>query len=261
MTTHCSLFEKECGIEQASRRVINGRPAKAGQYPWMAYVQSTIGSCGGTVINDRYVMTAAHCVQNVKSPDAFTVTLHAYKTEDFQNPELHHKVSKFIMHPKYQGVNSFHDIALLQLEEPLKFNASFMPVCIPKTNEYDNLVVAGWGLMNVWLLKVTPPTLREADLNEVSTEKCSSYYQDINGKMAICAGGNKGSCQGDSGGPLMTRIDGQTYQAGIVSFGGADCGILGKSPSVFERPTAHLKWIQENTQGAQWCAAPDQALQ
>ena len=255
------MLETECGLEQISHsRVINGKPARRGQYPWMAYVQSTIGSCGGSVINDRFVMTAAHCVKNVKSPDQFQVTLHAYKTEDFETLP-HSKVSRVLMHPEYTGIDSFNDIALLELEEPLTFNQTFMPICIPNSNDYDNLVVAGWGLMNVWILKVTPPTLREADLNEVPTEQCNEFYEAIDGEKVICAGGEKGSCQGDSGGPLMTRKNGQTYQAGIVSFGGADCGIIMKTPSVFERPTAHIEWIKENTQGAKWCSAPDQAIQ
>jgi secreted trypsin-like serine protease len=210
-------------------------------------------------------MTAAHCVQNVKNPNAFTVTLHAYRTEDFENEELHHRVSRVIMHPKYTGVSSFNDIALLELDEPLKFNGSFVPVCLPKRDPQEgygrNLVVAGWGLMNVWILKVTPPTLREANLREVSTDECNETYEAIDGGKVICAGGESGSCQGDSGGPLMTRVNGQTYQTGIVSFGGQDCGILGKSPSVFERPTAHHDFIRQHTKGATWCSAPQQAFQ
>lgn len=187
------------------------------------------------------------------------VILGAYRPADFNRIPAA-KVKRIHQHEKYTGIESFHDIALLELEQPLQFNRTFVPICIANFKQYDNLLVTGWGLMNLWILKVQPQTLREADLPEVPTEKCKKHYSMIDGQKVICAGGDKGSCQGDSGGPLLTRKDGRAYQVGIVSFGGSDCGIVTKAPGVFERPLAHVDWIKQKTQGAKWCSAPGQAV-
>jgi secreted trypsin-like serine protease len=257
----------ECGIQPISGRegvstqIIKGHASQPGKYPWIARVQlhkrgsNMMSSCGGSVINDRYILTAAHCVSHANSPQDFTVILHAFKTSDFQDPKLQHKVKRFIRHPAWNGGEnnvSPNDIALLELAEPLKFEGNFNPICIADFKRYSNLFVAGWGLMDQGGKLVDPPTLRETDLKEVPSAQCQRQMR-IDPRREICAGDRKATCQGDSGGPLMTRQNGKVYQTGIVSFGIKYCSTRQVAPSVFERPSFHLNWIRQHTQNAQWC--------
>ena len=218
-------------------------------------------SCGGSVINDRFILTAAHCVADASSPSEFTVILHAFKTSDFDNPKLRYKVKNFIRNKEWNGGKNkvgANDIALLELERPLKFDAHFMPLCLSTNTKYDNLFVAGWGLMDqktgTGTQLVEPPTLREVELREVPYGQCRQQMQDVDPQREICAGDRKSTCQGDSGGPLMTRMNGKVYQTGIVSYGIKHCSTQKVAPSVFERPGFHINWIRQHTQGAQWCS-------
>ena len=223
--------------------------------------QGMMFSCGGSVINDRFILTAAHCVSDASSPSEFIVILHAFTTNDFNNPQLQYRVKNFMKHPAWNGGEnkvSPNDVALLELERPLQFNNRFMPICLTTNTQYNNLFVAGWGMMDKRTFfgtqLVEPPTLREVELNEVPSAQCKRQMP-IDPQREICAGDRKATCQGDSGGPLMTRMNGKVYQTGIVSFGIKYCSTQQVAPSVFERPGFHINWIRQNTQGAQWCSA------
>lgn len=263
----------ECGIENLSTRVIRGHEARALQYPWMVHLKMVMvdgfsvgaGICTGSIINDRFILTAGHCIdENVRY-----MGVHANEhcmTGKHMNPATALKVKRVMRHERYGGPSTFHDIGLVELEKPLVFNETFTPICLPEFSEFDNFVAAGWGKreggVNFFgeIEKLDTKCLREANLDVVPQWKCKRYHPYLNTDKAMCAGGHTGVCEGDSGGPLMTRKDGNVYQVGITSFGRKDCGIVTKTPSVFERVAAHYDWIRSKTRGAKWCKAKGSAV-
>lgn len=103
--------------------------------------------------------------------------------------------------------------------------------------------------------------LQEAEIKEVDMNTCQIQYSNVDVLKDICAGGEVGgTCLGDSGGPLSTRMDGHVYQVGVTSFGAVDCGVISRSPNVFERTASHLAWIGEITNPSNWCNAKYQAI-
>lgn len=215
-----------------------------------------MASCGGSLINDRYILTAAHCMKGTKDVKSLRITLGAHTASDRQT-KVPLEVEKIISHPDWKGYN---DIALIKLKKPV----ANVPVCLPSFTSYDNLFVTGWGMTgrtgNNLLSRAQE--LMEVDVKEVDVMKCKQqHFPQVNPEKEICAGGdNGGSCMGDSGGPLQTRKNGRVYQVGIVSFGATDCSTLSKAPNVYERVTGQLDWIRENTKDANYCDAPEQAI-
>ena len=172
--------------------------------------------------------------------------------EQLFNDENTFEVEKIIS-KDYWATGNGDDIAILKLKKPIRMTSGdpkdVMPVCLPSQGSgYDNLVVAGWGNVNVNGKAKESECLNEADLTLVGDALCNLYYQP-NIRKVMCAGGWTGTCQGDSGGPLMSRIDGRVFQVGISSFARVDCGINSHFPSAFERVTAHSEWIRQTTNG------------
>lgn len=220
---------------------------------------SSVASCGGSLINDRYIMTAAHCMKKMKNIENLFITIGAHTISNRQTlaPLI---IEKVISHPGWREYES-NDIALIKLKTPI---ANVTPICLPSFTKYDNLFVTGWGMTgktgNKHLSKAQE--LMEVNVKEVNVMTCKEeYFPLVNPEREICAGGDKGgSCMGDSGGPLQTRKNGRVYQVGIVSFGTTDCSTLSKEPNVYERVTGQLRWIKENTEDAEYCDAPEQAI-
>lgn len=239
-----------CGVEQVIRpRIINGQKSVIGRYPWIVFVRLAGGwySCTGTLISDRYVMTAAHCLPSILTPEGIIVDLdqrcgRTALWSKIYNPV---KVVRIIRHEKWNGdYASGNDIGLLELEKPaFGTKRNIMPICLSRQASFDNFIVAGWGYVNDGFNKVVNGCLNEAELDVIDQRTCSryGYTEDI-----ICAGGEKNICKGDSGGPLMTQSKGLFVQAGITSFGRNDCGIATKTPAGFTKVSNHIDWIKHH---------------
>lgn len=165
----------------------------------------------------------------------------------------------FGWHDKFQFIKN--DIALLKLSQPLKFDDSVSPICLPSedTAIKDTLSQAGWGYVNSRRGLAFPEQLQFLDnLIHVPIENCSKEYQKASKRydfefddLTICASGQLGftdGCEGDSGGPLFQAIDddeeNMRYETiGIVSFGDRDC--KSKVPAVYTKVTKYLSWIRD----------------
>ncbi|KAJ6637209.1 Serine protease easter [Pseudolycoriella hygida] len=267
-----------CGTDNTNR-IIGGEITKIDEFPWMALIEYSKPNnrrgfhCGGVLISDRYVLTAAHCAvgKDLKQLkwNLASVRLGEWDTNaeedcdrgDCADPPLDIAVEEVIPHENYNpnSKTQENDIALLRLSQQVTYTDFIKPICLPtadnlKNKNYDgiNLDVAGWGKTeNVsfsnFKLKVRVPG--------VSLERCNSVYSRhsvVLGAGQLCAGGIKGadSCRGDSGGPLMT-VDTNNpsrpywYCAGIVSFGPSPCGMEGW-PGVYTRVSAYTDWIVRN---------------
>ncbi|XP_064458616.1 uncharacterized protein LOC135368969 [Ornithodoros turicata] len=238
--------------------VIGGAKADYNTWPWMASILR--GSelkflCGGFLINDRYVLSAAHCFQGQRSTQTYGVRLGQIRYDE--GPV--YKVERFVVHEDYVRRQYYNDIALIRLAEPVPL-ALIRPVCLPTpVMARQNLIgreatVLGWG--DTMFGGPRSDTLQEVNgLPIVDVRKCNESYSKLRGnpfsrgitKEFICAGlmqGGKDACQGDSGGPLMLEHEGRWTAVGIVSFG-YRCGEPG-FPGVYTRISRHLRWIDNN---------------
>ncbi|RWS25430.1 Polyserase-2-like protein [Leptotrombidium deliense] len=249
----------DCGKQGSGKtRIVNGTPVGMDTYPWMVALVSTVTKrqfCGGTLINDQWILTAAHCVPNTTPNDvvvgASIVQISAGTRENL------HFVDSIWTHPDYVGPDDGlqNDIALLHLSNPVQFSRTLSPICLPNANQlnFTNLFNIGWG-------KVGVDSDASNDLLYIDTkqsQECYSFFALANfGDKQICthALGN-GICQGDSGGPLSSRNNGYITQVGINSY--VYKGTCGVAPDVMTRVSSYLSDIYSVTKGANWCRNPN----
>lgn len=210
--------------------------------------------CGGALINNRYIVTAAHCVEG-KSASEVAVALGAHKLSSYSRASLN-QAKRLIIHPNWNSRTLSYDIALIELSRPVTYTKTVSPVCLPSSTmtTFTNLFVTGWGKLGQFqggsdaLMEVSAPAYS-------SQEQCRRMWGLSKIDDKICAGTwNQDSCNGDSGGPLKTRVGGRVYIAGVVSFGSPSCG--NGQPGVYTRISSYLSWIQSNTRDATYCSNP-----
>ena len=242
---------------QRETEIVGGQPATVGAWPWQAMVRSGPYLCGGSLIAQQWVVTAAHCLfdsdGNAFPPSAITVILGEHNRAKNDGMEQYMTVTEIVVHEEFNDWSNNNDIALLKLTDPATINARVSPIPLQVSPEGDGLVTAGqmsvvtgWGSIGeggsaaVVLMEVAVPI--------VTNELCNLSYGTINENM-ICAGyadGGKDSCQGDSGGPLVVPDNKGGWQlAGIVSFG-YGCA----RPNFYgvdTRVAHYVSWIESHT--------------
>ncbi|XP_033230960.1 chymotrypsin-2-like [Belonocnema kinseyi] len=228
-------------------RIVNGEDAKSGEIPYQVSLQTTYNFhfCGGSVLNENYVITAAHCVVGQIASGIKVVA----GTLKLSNPKATHKIQEIIVHKKYNPSNSWkNDIALLKVKVPFNISDELKMISLPKSNqivsENQKAVVSGWG--NLRLGGSPPDHLQRVDLIISAQEFCRSVYESMGLSVhdsQICAYDpvdEKGSCHGDSGGPLT--VEGKLV--GLVSW--ANGCAKTEYPTVYTRVSEFLDWIKEN---------------
>lgn len=244
--------------------VVGGREVDPYSWPWMSAIRKeTVPGihrfvCAGSLINHRYVLTAAHVFTpaDIRTPTMFLVVLGSH----FTSEGIAIGVESIEVNPSYRPRLYYHDIALLRLDRDVTFDTFIRPICLPmRDTEESELVgtevtVIGWG--DDAFGGVSSPVLREASFPIVSREMCNNSYIRIASttfpsgitRDMICAGapsGGKDACQGDSGGPLAMEVGNRWVIVGIVSFG-YRCGDS-EYPGVYTRVSRYLEWIREST--------------
>ncbi|KTF78389.1 hypothetical protein cypCar_00046929 [Cyprinus carpio] len=217
--------------------IVNGTEAKPHSRPYMVSLQKDkTHICGGFLISDEFVLTAAHCR---KGNEILTVVV---GTHDLRNSKSsdHIGVKNYIPHE-----NSTHDIMLLRLYQKIHLNNNVQLIPLPKGGEDGtaNRVcsVMGWGRQ--WTNGSPSARLLEANVFIENKQKCHYGWGDeyIDSQM-ICVHGSGGSCEYDSGGPLVCGAT----AVGITSFGDlSNCNSRLK-PNVYTKISAFLPWIKKN---------------
>ena len=256
-------------------RVVGGSVVPLGKYPSLALLgYSDRGGpvkyeCGGALISQQHVLTAAHCVANL-GPGLRLVSVRLGEHDltsgvDCQvrtdgtrlcNSPQDFGVAKRFVHEQYNLPNeSDNDIALLKLDRPVVEDHFVGKICLPfgvaRQRDYTgvSMTVAGFGRTGPNEFTANSAVLMEVRLPGVSQQVCAGILRSKGAAITsrqICAGGEPGrdSCGGDSGGPLMVpTTTGPPYSlVGIVSFGAVRCG-EGGIPSVNTRVSEYLNWI------------------
>uniref|UniRef100_A0A8C9R4S9 chymotrypsin n=1 Tax=Scleropages formosus TaxID=113540 RepID=A0A8C9R4S9_SCLFO len=240
-----------CGRAPLNTKIVGGQNAAPGSWPWqvsMRYQGSHV--CGGSLINNRWVLSAAHCFALISTnPSRWTMVL-GLQTQQGTNPNsVSVSVSKITVNPNYNGNTNNNDLALVQLSSTINFSDYIQPICLAATGStfYNGTEtwVSGWGNIQSGVSLPSPGTLQEMQVPVVGNGKCNCLYGpgSITDNM-LCAGllaGGKDSCQGDSGGPLVVKRGSVWVQAGIVSFGN---GCAEPSyPGVYTRVSRYQSWI------------------
>jgi secreted trypsin-like serine protease len=239
--------------------------------------------CGGSLIDERTVVTAAHCIFDSESGTllssmALSIVagdhdLSIHESTEQHVPVLHMYAEttgpsctlflyfdfRSYAHEQYRGDALENDIAVLTLAKPVLFSEAVGPVCLPSRPSRQlvgtSCVAAGWGRLfddAEWRTQ-TAVRLQEVDLSVLSDSICRRHYHQLHDESALCASNRfdprKGTSFGDSGGPLVCIVDGQPQLVGLTSYGVPTYYGQGEFPSVFSDVYNYLGWIRSAADG------------
>ncbi|XP_048469932.1 transmembrane protease serine 9-like isoform X1 [Rhincodon typus] len=243
--------ECNCGTPLISNRIVGGKEAAFGEYPWQVSLNVIdIGhDCGATVVASTWLISVAHCFISFQDPKYWEAVLGTIYRNDETSTAVKRKLKRIIVHPLFDPSTLDYDVALLELTTSISFSRSIQPVCLPSPVHIfrtgKNCTITGWGFLNENNVSL-PIILQKAIVQIFNQSECARLYSDPVTPQMICAGfidGQVDSCQGDSGGPMVCEESpGKWLLAGIVSWG-EGCARPNK-PGVYTRVTAIRDWIQ-----------------
>jgi len=245
----------KCGLKTQGRRVVGGEDTEVNEYPWMVGLYTRTGSlpsCGGSLINSKWVITAGHCISSSHSLTKAVLGEHDTRVTTETQIRIERGVTQKIRHPEYNDDTLKNDIALFRLDRPVDTDV-YVPVCMPAPgSDYEGLEawVTGWGTTTED--GVQAEILQELELTVVNdgvcydamTSKLGTYWGKTFANEQICAGGEAGKdgCQGDSGGPFVHDRGEDVWELiGVVSWGlgCARPGVYG----IYTEVDHYLNWI------------------
>ncbi|XP_074063314.1 polyserase-2 [Macrotis lagotis] len=252
----------ECGRTQPRPRIVGGSDATHGDWPWQVSLHRGGGHiCGGTLISESWVLSAAHCVVDnltVVPAEEFTVFLGLYTQLSLLEYGELRNVTEILVPDNYTSAEIGLDLSLLRLGQPANFSDYVQPICLPRANHHfahgTSCWATGWGNVQEMEYLRPPEFLQEVELKIVGMTTCQCLYNSAGPfnfteqlyPGMLCAGfkeGKKDTCQGDSGGPLVCEEQGQWFQAGITSFGHG-CARRNR-PGIFTAVSYYENWIRE----------------
>uniref|UniRef100_A0A8D0BU82 Peptidase S1 domain-containing protein n=1 Tax=Salvator merianae TaxID=96440 RepID=A0A8D0BU82_SALMN len=234
---------------ETGSRIVGGRDTVPGAWPWQVSLQVYPDDgrhyhvCGGSLISNNTVLTAAHCIKRfvyVLNPEVWRAVLGLHHLSEPNSYTEVYQITDITVHSDFEKLTFENDLALFKLNKLVKYNNYIQPICLPDfpyqlTDE------------NPLYMHI----LQEAQVDIIPPELCNTldWYAGTVSTNMICAGSPSGhvdSCQGDSGGPLMCYFPSvaKYYLIGITSFG-AGCG-RPKSPGIYTRTVNYKRWINSH---------------
>ena len=245
----------ESSTDEIATYIVGGVDAQSGDAPWqVALVDSSQRRnifqgqfCGGSFVNPSWIVTAAHCVDDLVPKDVMVWSGSITRPQNSSSIKALQRsgaalsgVGQIVVHPGWDAETLENDVALLRLSKPVRNAVS---IAVPRDELTGfSATLTGWGRVQV-SPALFPTALQKANLSHMTDEDCAvEWGGDFIAGPMICAEAAPGvsGCMGDSGGPLATRVGSTWYLAGIVSWGSSECADL---PNVYAKTSQYHDWI------------------
>lgn len=248
------LFPFFTGVKKEISKIVGGTDADISDFPWQVYYEAGQYMCGGSIISEDWVITAAHCTRN---KDGTAVPLsEMFIRAGTTNPYQSHSgktylISEVIVHEDFNNRTLDNDLALLKLQQPVDMVNAKAVRLLTAADVLEGASdpgvmtwVTGWGLTRV-SPEEFPWILQKVQLPIVSKEQASVVWKNISDDVVMAGYRNadRDACNGDSGGPMVVSVSGEYRLAGITSWGSEDCDTY----SAYTRISAYEDWIRTNT--------------
>merc|ERR1712226_118842 len=249
-----------CAPVSSTNRIVGGKEVNPkGKLPYQVMFYpctpgGMCGLCGGTIVNKKFVITAAHCWDSRFTNLRVIVGEHSICDGINEGGKVIN-VKKATMHPDYNKKTMDNDIAVLELAEELTFTDKIKPACLPSSASKDYSgtasTISGWGgTIGYGPRDPRPKQPQQCGLKETmgkvlagSDSKCSGALGTSSSKIKLCAWSkDTDTCQGDSGGPLTFPENGKYTLVGVVSYG---WGCASSAPGIYARVQGFLPWIKK----------------
>ena len=248
-----NLSAEPLSFESPTSRIVGGVEANE-TYPWVVSLQRGSHFCGGALIGKDWVLTAAHCLEDLEADD-LTLVIGGHSLTSLNGAEIR-EASWFLIHPDYDPNRFYSDIAIIKLDR----SSNKTPISIIDQASNQSLLsneqmrVIGWGLTEDGNSSSFSYELQQVDVSFQQDAVCRDTYGSMGisdyWSKSFCAGevvGGKDACQGDSGGPIMVQADDQWALIGLVSWG-SGCG-LPEQYGVYNEVAAFQDWIEQRRGG------------
>merc|ERR1712110_151424 len=248
-----------CAPVSSTNRIVGGKEVNPkGKLPYQVMFypctpQGLCGLCGGTIVNKKFVVTAAHCWDSRFTNLRVIVGEHSICDGINEGGKVIN-VKKATMHPDYNKKTMDNDIAVLELADELTFTDKIKPACLPSSATKDfsgtGSTISGWGgTIGYGPRDPRPKQPQQCGLKETmvkvlagSDSKCSGVLGTSSSNIKLCAWAkDTDTCQGDSGGPLTVPENGKYTLVGVVSYG---WGCASSTPGIYARVQGFLPWIK-----------------
>ncbi|XP_059223363.1 uncharacterized protein LOC106089070 [Stomoxys calcitrans] len=231
---------------QIQPRIVGGNFAKVGQFPYqVSLLVNGQHNCGGSIISELYVVTAAHCVVIDQSTIRIPLDMLSVRAGSLVTTSggQHVPVAEVKIHPTYRWFN--HDIALVKLAEPLHFNDNVKAIALATKNPPSGAYVStsGWGRTST--NGPFSPLLKHNTLVSLTNGDCKKWLKSFVPASVICFVGaaDNGICRGDSGGPAVYN----KTLVGVVNYYENGCGY---DPDGFASVALNHAWLVANSRTA-----------